>query len=263
MHRGLRNFAEELHATLARLLAYLGALAILAVAAAELFDTPIGMEAAAPPVVKSDWIDVGKPFPSFELSLPELAESEPRYSIRRHADGGGRKDVISFGDTPGSLAQVMIEIYRPARELDRFADPQSEIVARAAELGPVDSVQASEAIASKFGPFWTLAFRARAPGGARQCLGFVRAFEDPRLQIAGWSCKPERDVVDRGLIACALDRLALLAAGSDLRTGELFAVAERDRTFCGQRDPLLAATPRRDWVSARPEPKLRGRVAGR
>src|SRR5437764_1421613 len=119
MHPGLRNLADELHATFSRLLAYLGALAILSVAAAELFKAP-------------------------------------------------------------------------------------------------------------------------AAGGVHQCLGFVRAFEDPRLQIAGWSCKPERDIVDRGIIACALDRLTLLAAGSDPRTGELFAVAERDRTFCGQHDPLLA-----------------------
>src|SRR5438045_2033642 len=209
MHPGLRNMADELHATFSRLLAYLGALAILSVAAAELFDAPTG-RAPAEPVAKSDWVDVGKPFPSFQLSLPELSEPEFRYSIRRHAQGGGRKDVISFGDTPDSLTHLMIEIYRPGRELDRFADPQSEIVARAAALGSVADVRATDAIASKFGPFRAFAFKARAAAGVHQCLGFVRAFEDPRLQIAGWSCKPERDIVDRGIIACALDRLTLL-----------------------------------------------------
>jgi hypothetical protein len=52
-------------------------------------------------------------------------------------------------------------------------------------------------------------------------------------------------LVDRSSIACALDHLTLLSAGSDPDIAKLFAHAEQKRHFCGQRDPLLYATPKR------------------
>ena len=45
------------------------------------------------------------------------------------------------------------------------------------------------------------------------------------------------------MIACALDRLTLIAAGSEPKLGALFARAELKRTFCGQNSVFLAATP--------------------
>ena len=42
----------------------------------------------------------------------------------------------------------------------------------------------------------------------------------------------------------ALDRLTLLSAGSEPRVGALFADAELRRSYCGQRDPILAPTPK-------------------
>jgi hypothetical protein len=43
---------------------------------------------------------------------------------------------------------------------------------------------------------------------------------------------------------CALDRLTLLSAGSEPKVGALFAEVELHRSFCGQRDPILAETPK-------------------
>ena len=64
-------------------------------------------------------------------------------------------------------------------------------------------------------------------------------------------------------LACALDRLTLLSAGSEPKVGALFAQAELNRSFCGQRDPLLAATPKYHllWkaLATRPEPRRIGR----
>ena len=51
-------------------------------------------------------------------------------------------------------------------------------------------------------------------------------------------------MIERGTLACALDRLTLLAAGSEPKVGALFAQAELNRSYCGQRDPILAATPK-------------------
>jgi hypothetical protein len=45
------------------------------------------------------------------------------------------------------------------------------------------------------------------------------------------------------MLSCALDRLTMLSAGGDVALAVLFANAEIKRTFCGQRSPILAATP--------------------
>jgi len=59
--------------------------------------------------------------------------------------------------------------------------------------------------------------------------------------------------------ACALDRLSLLSAGSEPKVGALFAQAERNRSYCGQRDPILASTPKYKtlWKALGTRPDLR------
>ena len=61
--------------------------------------------------------------------------------------------------------------------------------------------------------------------------------------LSGWFCQGGTEFVERGTLACALDRLTLLSAGSEPRSADLFAQAELNRSYCGQRDPILAATP--------------------
>jgi hypothetical protein len=75
-------------------------------------------------------------------------------------------------------------------------------------------------------------------------------------------------VVDRSTLVCALDRLTMLSAGGDAKLAQLFARAEIKRTFCGQRSPILAATPERKVAVAMPRsvksgPGLRGRLPQR
>ena len=92
------------------------------------------------------------------------------------------------------------------------------------------------------------------------CLRVTRQFDDPRLAINGQFCNAGLELVDRRMVACALDRLTLLSAGSDPKLGALFARAELKRNFCGQNSVFVAATPKRtDWIEAGPDPKLRGR----
>jgi hypothetical protein len=88
--------------------------------------------------------------------------------------------------------------------------------------------------------------RGKPGGRARRCLGFARSFAEPPMQIAGWYCSAGEEVVDRATLACALDRLTMLSAGGDAKFAGLFANAEIKRTFCGQRNPILAATPERE-----------------
>jgi hypothetical protein len=72
----------------------------------------------------------------------------------------------------------------------------------------------------------------------------MRTFSDPRVQLSGWFCQGGAEFIEQSTLACALDRLTLLAAGSEPKLGVLFSQAELICSYCGQRDPILAATPK-------------------
>ena len=137
---------------------------------------------------------------------------------------------------------------------------RSRSIGRAARSGASPSPQAEIAATrgrARAGP--TLTQRGRAAGEQirRRCRSFT--FDDarkarpplPRLRarlstirgcrLSGWYCQGGADSSSAATLACALDRLTLLAAGSEPKVGALFAQAELNRSFCGQRDPILAA----------------------
>lgn len=228
--------------------------------AAEVFQSA-PVVAAIEPAPRPDWLVIERPAPAFEANLPELSE-DARYTIKRHSGGGGRKDILTFGEPGRSLRYVMLEIYRPGTELSHFADPASEIAANAGAFGPAGDVRVSLPIETKFGQMETVDFAVGRFGGGH-CVGFVRHFNMPRLQISGVSCNMDT-IVDRGAVRCMLDRLTLLSSGSDRNVAEVFARAEVNRTFCGQRDPLMYATPKRPGSpDTAASLKLRGTFASR
>ena len=214
MHPPALTLTGEIQATAVRLLAYICGIAGLAVLPAEIFrSAPV--IAAIEPVDRPEWVTIERPAPAFEAHLPELAE-EARYVIRRHARGGGRKDIISFGEPGRSVRYVMLEIYRPGTSSRIFCDPASEIAcARARSARPAPCA---------------FHFRSKPSSGARRpstsrsgsfggghCVGFVRDFNLPQLQISGISCNMDT-IVDRSAVSCMLDRLTLLSSGSDQRS---------------------------------------------
>ncbi len=239
----------DIRATIVRVLAYMGGLAILAIGAASLVRTPAG-EAAVRPTPLLEWINVERPHPAFDLQMPELAADGFSYNILRRNADGARKDVLSFGEPAGGGPYVMVEIYRPGASGERFIDAPSEIAARIVDFTVTDDVKPAGEIASKFGDVALVDFAIAVPGThngmQRRCLGFARPFGEPALQIAGWYCSANEAAVHRATLACALDRLTSLSAGGDPRLARLFARAELKRTFCGERNPILAATPERD-----------------
>lgn len=260
MHPALHSWREELPAYFVRVLAYVGGGAALSIAALQFFQsTPV--KTAIAPVDRSAWIEIERPFPAFALAIPEAAGQPSGYAIRRHAEGGGRKDILTLGEPDAPTPFLQVEIYRPGSEPVAFAGPAAEIAAGAAALGPAVLTPDAEPLASKFGPLSLVAFET-ANGVARRCLGFVHAYDDPNLRLSGWFCQAG-SLVARSTLACALDRLTLLAAGSEPKVSALFAQAELHRSFCGQREPLLAATPKYKvlWqaLATRPEPRRVGR----
>src|SRR5262245_50484959 len=175
MHPALHSWRDELPSSFVRLLAYLCAVALLSIAAARLSESPKAITAITP-VHESEWIAIRRPFPAFALSIPEAAEVPSTYAIRRHADGGGRKDILELGDADDSAPYLHVEIYRPGTEIRSFADPQAVITDGAAALGPGDLRRADQDLASKFGPL-SVFFLAATKGTPRQCLAYVRTFD--------------------------------------------------------------------------------------
>lgn len=251
----------ELRSTLLRLLAYLAALALLAIGTAQIFRSA-PLAAAIEPAPRADWIEVGKPFPAFALAMPELAEAGLSYGLRRHVTGGGRRDVMTWGEWSGTGPHLVVEVYRPGTEFTRFADIGQEIAARTEGHVLAKNIKPADMLESKFGAVSLAEFAAN--DGPRRCVGFARPFTHPHLQIAGWYCTTGPELIERNVIACALDRLSLLSAGGDEKVGQMFAGAELKRNFCGQRSILLAATPKHGpGPSISPEMKLRGRFSAR
>src|SRR5438876_203508 len=197
-------FALELQATLTRVFVYCAALGAFGLGIAEFAARgPIVTQAAAP-----EWVEVNKPFPAFAMAIPEF--EAPRYTIWRHASGGARKDILTFGEPGGATA--VVEIHRSGADADP-GEPE-DITASISELRLSRPVS-PRTIDTKFGAVLVEAFTDQAPRGARSCLRFARGFEEPRLEIGGWFCNGGPELVDRGMLACALDHLSLLAAGSE------------------------------------------------
>jgi hypothetical protein len=260
MHPALYSWREQLPATLVRMLAYLGGAAVLSIAAAQLFQSRSAIGPITP-IDRPQWVEIEKPFPAFALAIPEAAGVPAHYAIRHNRAGSGRKDILSLGEPDSAAPYLQVEVYRPGRELRHFTRPAAEIAVAAAGLGPAH-LGRDEPLETKFGPLAVVPFDA-TKGTPRHCLGFVRAWDEPRLQLSGWFCQGGSEFIARSTLACALERLTLLSAGSEPKVGALFAQAELHRNFCGQHDPILAPTPKYHllWkaLASRPEPRRRGR----
>ena len=106
----------EFRAAMVRILAYLGAIGALSLIATELVRQPQTAAMSEPPP-RAAWIEVEKPWPAFQLSMPGFGDSDAHYAIRRHAEGGGRKDILSFGELGRTQRFVSFDIYRAGREI--------------------------------------------------------------------------------------------------------------------------------------------------
>jgi hypothetical protein len=238
------SLVNDIGATFVRVVAYMGALALLGVAAGAFFRAPALM-ASVGSSPQPQWIEVERPRPVFELAMPELAAGPYAYTILRRPADGARKDVLTWGAVTAPGPFVMVEVYRAGSRSVAFLAAESEIAARILPFTVTDDVKPAGRVVSKFGAVPLVDFAIAAHGRQRRCLGFARAFGQLPMELAGWFCSPGEEIVDRATLACVLDRLTMLSAGGDSRLDAIFARAEVKRTFCGSRNPILAATPER------------------
>jgi hypothetical protein len=253
IHPALTSFADECCATLARLIAYVGALALFAIVSLNFWDQLRLDTAALEPAGQPGFTLALRSRPAFAVSSLDPPEKSDSYDIFRHP-AGGRKDILHWGP-PGEKPVAELEIYRPGDEFDPSGSEAADLAARMAQENPQGSPQGLEPagiIDSKFG---TLAL-LRLPGrldAARSCLGFIKRFGNPAFQISGWSCQGVTLSARRAAIGCMLDRLTLLASGNEPKLAELFARSELKRSGCGTPTPLSV-----NWVTGADNPRLRG-----
>src|SRR3954452_19346798 len=201
----LRSFADESCGVLARLIAYVGTLALIAIVGVGLWDE-LPLKAGGDPAAKPAWSAASRSFPAFTVSQFDLAGKTETYEILRHPDGG-RKDVLRWAE-PGQLPMAELEIYRPGVKSSLAVPPIAEIAGRMDPDGTRE-LQAAGMIHSKFGAV-TLIGLGNQGGDARSCLGFMKGFDQTGMRISGWSCQGDTIPARRAAIGCMLDRLMLL-----------------------------------------------------
>ena len=234
-------------------------LALLGVALAFLVVALFEAGAAAPapsapaPTLPRQWVDIVRPSPFFALDSPEFGKEPSLYEARRHARGGGRRDILTFGRFDGGATPYLhLSLYRIGSETASSATFFVELARRAAEAAlAVTRSDQPAPLATRFGDFEVAdVVLARGPAQAA-CLGFRFHAEKPGFRVAGFACGGAGKPLARTVLACALDRLDLVSAGADRDLGQFFATArlERDRS-CG--GGLTPARRRAGLAAARP-----------
>ena len=249
IHPVLVSAVDEVCGTLARLCAYLMALALLTIGVIAAWDR-LPDAVAAEPTAKGGWTLAGRSAPAFAVSQFVFPGKTEAYEIFRHPEGG-RKDVFRWNGV-GNAPVGELELYRPGGELAQPASLIGDIAARMDPSGRRE-LETAGFIDSKFGSV-TL-FSLAGPDTGRACLGFLKRIDDPNFRISGWSCQGDSLPARRAAIGCMLNRLILLAAGNEPKLAELFAHAELRRSDCASAAaPALSA----DWLTGSDNPRLRG-----
>ncbi len=249
IHPALTSFTDEVCATVARLFAYVGTLALIAILAVHFWNQlpEIAGGAAAP---EPGWRVADRTDPVFALSLDDPSEKSGTYTILGHPKGG-RKDIFRWAGGERPVAEL--EIYRMGGEADRALPAPADLAARM-PAGRDSELEAAGVVDSKFGTV-ALLRRTSAKDGPPACLGFLKEIDDPALRISGWSCQGDGLPARRSAIVCMLDRLTLLTAGNEPKLTGLFARAELRRRTCGK---LAGSAASDDWITEAGSPHLRG-----
>jgi len=253
IHPILSSAADEICGTLARVIAYVLALALLGILGLSFWDELPRQDVSGP--AKPGWTVASRSHLAYAVSRLDTDGKSTAYQIVRHPQGG-RKDIFRWA-SPGDTPAAELEIYRLGAEADATADPRPDLAARMPSTGASD-LETAGVIDSKFGTF-SLVRPVGGTEGAKDspgaCLGFLKRIEDPALQISGWSCQGTSTPMRRAAVACLLNRLTLLASGNDPRLAEFFARAELKRGSCSNSSQPAESV---DWVTRLDSPRLRG-----
>lgn len=184
-------------------------------------------QAAPQPV----WTEIIQPLALFNVSAPALAKAARGYAARRNVAGGGRQDILTFGQPNGPSPYLRLQLYRvgsePAPAVPLYVD-----LARAAAQADlwIGRSLTPVLMPTRFGAFELAEVELTGDKiPAVPCLGFRGAALSGKFQISGFACGAEGKPITQPGLSCLIDRLDLNAAGDDKALAAFFAVSELRR----------------------------------
>lgn len=199
------------------------------------------LKAPSPPL----WRDIERPFQLFAMAGSPYARLPMDYTARRRTSGTGREDWLTFGDPghPGALLRLVVT------RRDAAPPPPADLIVDYARLAATAGHALTRAglpfsLATRFGGFDTAELTLRTGELIRSCLGFRLQDTAGPIGIIGFACGDPDHRPERGTLACALDRIDLVAAGEDGAMRSFFAAAvdrNRDRA-CGGGPTVVKGT---------------------
>lgn len=198
------------------------------------------------------WAPVEKPFAMFNLEAPEIDRLPAYHVAARHSVGGGRDDVFTFGAFEAQALHLRLSVYQPGGEAAAPSSFFVDLVRRAGEAGlAVRKSVVAGPLPTKFGTFEVADAILAEPGAERPCLAFRFLSQGPALRLSGWACGTAERPADRAMLACLIDRLALVAAREERALAAYFAKAELSRSPICAAPHLLAAGSKSPWFAGR------------
>lgn len=182
--------------------------------------------AAGPPA----WLDIDRPYQLFALAGSAYARLPLDYTARRRSSGPGREDWMTFGDPGGPGPLLRLVVSRRGTVPDRAADLVVDYARLAATAGhALIRAGLPFSLPTRFGAFDTAELTLQAGEHKRACLGFRLQDTAGPIGMIGVACGEPNRAPERSALACALDRLDLLAAGDDQAMRGFFTAAGQRR----------------------------------
>jgi hypothetical protein len=194
-------------------------------------------QAPPSPPPREVWLDIAKPLRVYDLVAPQLAREKFSYAARRHSTGGGREDLLTFGEFAGKKWFFRLSVYRHGEEKRTEAPFFVDMARRAAPLGlSLDHVKLEETLPTRFGDLETAALRLFENSLSREnCRGFRLMRTQPGVTLTGLACAADGAPLNAPELACLIDRLDLLPAGGDRALRDFFGAAQARKTgACGE-----------------------------
>lgn len=191
------------------------------------------------------WIGIDRPYQLFALAGSSYARLPMGYMARRRSGGSGREDWLTFGDPggPGPLMRLVVS------RRGSVPEPAADLVVDYARLAATAGHALTRAglpftLPTRFGGFDTAELTLRSGERQRACLGFRLQETVGPIGMVGFACGDPNHPPERSALACALDRIDLVAAGEDEAMRAFFTGAAQRRTgACGDGPSVVKGPP--------------------
>ncbi len=212
--------------------------------------------------IAASWSPVTKPAQAFTLSAPVIERLPQTYQLWQHQHDAVTQDRLSIARFNDGGLHAQLNVTRSQKALQNTTDTHSQInkilersfylalVHASADQGlGVIRLGKSEIQTSKFGAVESADALLSDGRTERLCLAYRHLNTDFPLQLQGWFCADQQQVITRPMLGCFIDRIGLLNAGGDKRLRRFFADAELKReATCTQARLASTSNQKSNWL---------------